>query len=1141
MNIQKNQKEIEQYAGTYYTQGSREGMHGVVSGGQANYGTQSGSSVHKAGSRGYSVDFSGGFIGNQAYENQGKTIEDVMTEASASNAALQKDYMTIMSHTMSDEDFAKMSEEGYHPGKMEPGEMVTIVDEIKAELAEAGVIVVGYNDDIDSEVLKEITGSEVRAQAILDAFRQYDIPVTEKNVEEAAAAMDLAEKLSQDTEGMKKYLLENHLPPTIENLYRAAYSGSNDAGVQGRGYFEEATVGYYGLKAEQVDIDALKDSLAKVIEESGYEVNEETLKDAAWIVENGIPLTKETLAQMEKINEVTLPITEEQAAMAAARALQDGKTAKEADLSSEESLLERAVRVQEEALSVTEEAIDKVIEDGEELNLRNLAAAERELQNAALPEGQGVSGESGRQENIGRSGQSEESGNSGHQNNPGSSEQAVIARRQMEEVRLLMSVQVNYRMLKQGISIDTTELSSLVEDLKKAEREIFDILLGRSERQEDKKAAGADSINVSAAEDISGLFKDTLGKVRAIPGMPASILGELLKVNETEFSRRVTIDAVYETGLARQNAYAAAEEKYEPLMTAPRADYGDSMKKAFGNVDDLLKEMDLEVTESNRRAVRILGYNTMELSEENIQAVKEAYSTVSRVIGKMTPAAVLDLIREGSNPLNMSMEELENRLASRDSSPMEEAEKYSRYLYRLEQNHEISQGEKESYIGIYRMLHQIEKRDGAAVGSLIHQGAEINFKNLLTAVRNHNRTGMDYSIDDDFGALNGALTDEGYRNSITKAIETAYNGRGQDQQQKEMQDQMQIQEQELSEADEKKAAYYRKLAGDIKENLLPQDVSAIINGEDISLEQLYDRQQAEAVDRSETAYQGEQTVIRQMEMAYLKEQAAEIRMAAEVSEEAVTMLTSYDMPATPDYLTAADRSLQDRGSMVRQVKQQAEYLDEKEEQRGVPVENGGLTGLLEDAIEDIKEHFTDSVSAKEAYEHLADRMEEILTVSSEEQDSRIQLKEISLAWKQISVARNLSREENYEIPMEIGDQLTSVNVCFRHNSRLEENVTITMDTEEFGKVSAFFEGEEISGYIVCEKQAGIEWLKSRQDAFTEEMQAKGMTVSEIKFIQSDRLDINNFAREADENNRTRMSSAKLYETAKTFMQSFMKA
>lgn len=1097
MNIQKNQKEIEQYAGTYHTQGAYGAMPSV----QGGHGAQNGNSVHKAGSRGYSVDFSGGVIGNQAYENQGKTIEDVMTEASASNAALQKDYMTVMSHTMSDEDFAKMSEEGYHPGKMEPGEMVTIVDEIKAELAEAGVVVVGYNDDIDSETLKEITGSEMRAQAILDAFRQYDIPVTEKNVEEAMAAMDLAEKLSQDTEGMKKYLLENNLPPTIENLYRAAYSGSNDAGVQGRGYFEEATGGYYGLKAEQVDIDALKDSLAKVIEESGYEVNEETLKDAAWMVENGIPLTKETLAEMERIGEVTLPITEEQAALAIARALQDGKAANDADLSSEESLLEQAVRVQEEALSITDEAIDKVIEDGEELNLRNLAAAEREVQNANL---------------------------SGQQNDHGSSEQAIIARRQMEEVRLLMSVQVNYHMLKQGISIDTTELSSLVEDLKKAEKEIFDILLGRSGRMEDIKASEP---GVSAAEDISGLFKDTLGKVRAIPGMPASILGELLKVNETEFSRRVTIDAVYETGLARQNAYAAAEEKYEPLMTAPRADYGDSMKKAFGNVDDLLKEMDLETTESNRRAVRILGYNSMELSEENIQAVKEAYSTVSRVIGKMTPAAVLDLIRDGSNPLNMSMEELESRLAEREGSPMDETEKYSRYLYRLEQNHEISQEEKESYVGIYRMLHQIEKRDGAAVGSLIHQGAEINFKNLLTAVRNHNRAGMDYSIDDDFGALSGALTDEGYRNSITKAIETAYNGQGQDQQQKDMQDRMQtqMQEQKLSETDEKKAAYYQKLAGDIKENLMPEDVSAIINGEDISLEQLYDRQQAEALERAES------------EAGYLKEQAAEIRMTADVSEQAVTMLTSYDMPVTLDYLTAADKTLHDRGSMVRQVKQRAEDLDEREEQRGVPEENGGLTGLLENAMNEVQERFTDSVSAKEAYEHLADRMEEILTVSSEEQDSRIQLKEINMAWKQISVARNLSREENYEIPMEIGDKLTSVNVCFRHNSRLEENVTITMDTEEFGKISAFFEGEEVSGYIVCEKQAGIEWLKGRQDAFTEEMQAKGMTVSEIKFIQSDRLDINNFAREADENNRTRMSSAKLYETAKTFMQSFMKA
>lgn len=1156
MNIQRNQKEIEQYAGMTDPQGVHGGhVHGSHHGAAR----EAGGSVHKAGSRGFSVDFSGGLPGNQAYDKQGKTIEDVMAEAAATDVSLQKDYMTVMSNSMSDEDFAKLAEEGYDPGVMEPEEAVTIVDTIKAELAESGTVIAGYNDDIDVETLKKITGSEVRAQEILDAFHQYDIPVTEKNVQDAQSAMEMAEQITkqlqsgtkEDLEGVKKYLLENHLSPVLENLYRAVYSGSHDADVQGRGYFAESTGGYYGRKADQVDVSALQASMEKVIKEAGYEVTQESLQDAAWMVETGLPLTAESFAELNHINQAIAGIT------------QDGRTANVTDFLGQESLLEKAVRVEQEAAAITDAAVDKVVADGDRLDLAHLTAAQEKIEN-----------EAGRQENtennaVRREAQGETAGQAD------ASDRSVYARRQMEEVRLYMSVQVNYRLLKQGISIDTTELSTLVENLKAAEQEIQRVLFGRAG---DGNDTGKDAMNTGDAamtsiKEMSALFQETISKVRAIPGMPASILGELLKENGTAFSQNVTVEMVYETGVARQSVYAAMEERYEPLMTSPMAEYGDSIQKAFRNVDDILQEMHLETTEGNRRAVRILGYNGMELSEENIRAVKETYATVSRVIDKMTPAATLDLIREGVNPLTISMEELENHLADRDGGSQEEMEKYSHYLYRLEQRNEITPEEKESYIGIYRLLHQVEKRDGAAIGSLLNQGAEINFKNLLTAVRNHRRGRMDYQVDDDFGALKEEIMGEGgYRNSITMAIETAYRAQGMagddggnghntedtkengDANGRNAEDTKENSDAngrnaESLEADSR-VAYYQKLAGDIKAGLTPEAVSEVFDAGDISLEALYDKQQEMARTQTQEAERADH--------AYLKEQAAEIRMAAEVSDQAVSMLLSFNMPATLDNLAAADSLLSDRGGMAGQVKKQAAYLDEQRAAsvseigsveasktvdgtaEGLPYSAAGsISDLLEDAISSLQEHFTDSVSAKEAYEHLADRMEEILTVSAEQQTDRIDVKEINLAWKQVSVARNMAREECFEIPMEIGGRMTSVNVRLCHSSTTENHVTITMETENFGKVSALFEGDKMSGYIVCDRSDGLAALKQQENAFQEEMRARDLPISEIKFIQSDRIDINNFAERADDINRTGMSSERLYQTAKTFMKVFL--
>ncbi|MDE6686367.1 MAG: hypothetical protein K2K17_03525, partial [Lachnospiraceae bacterium] len=74
---------------------------------------------------------------------------------------------------------------------------------------------------------------------------------------------------------------------------------------------------------------------------------------------------------------------------------------------------------------------------------------------------------------------------------------------------------------------------------------------------------------------------------------------------------------------------------------------------------------------------------------------------------------------------------------------------------------------------------------------------------------------------------------------------------------------------------------------------------------------------------------------------------------------------------------------------------------------------------------------------------------------------------------------------------------------------------------------------------VCDRSDGLAALKQQENIFKEEMQAKDLPVSEIKFIQSDRVDINNFAERADEINRTGMSSENLYQTAKTFMKVFL--
>ena len=137
--------------------------------------------------------------------------------------------------------------------------------------------------------------------------------------------------------------------------------------------------------------------------------------------------------------------------------------------------------------------------------------------------------------------------------------------------------------------------------------------------------------------------------------------------------------------------------------------------------------------------------------QEEVKALDEQ---MQRAFSNMKPAVTLEMIRRGENPLDMTMEQL-NQAAQeiQQENGTQEQERFSKYLWKLEQNHEISEEERSSYIGIYRLIAQVEKGDGAALGFLMNQGSDVTMRNLLRAVRSEKKSGLDYQVDDDFDGV----------------------------------------------------------------------------------------------------------------------------------------------------------------------------------------------------------------------------------------------------------------------------------------------------------------------------------------------------------------------------------------------------
>lgn len=935
--------------------------------------------------------------GANAYKEK-KSAEEVMMEAGNMDTQLTKDYMTVMSNTLSDDDYKKLSKNGYDPGELEPWETVTIVDEIKATMAKSGVVIEGYNDNLDSDKLAKITGSQTYANKIEnqsinstndnlklndsleDSFAKYDVPYTKENIKSANAALDMAKELTNPQDGAVKFMTENAMEPTISNMYTAGHAGATKAFLQNQGYFSEGN-GYMGYKAEsEMPLDTLNKQLIKVIENAGYEANEEILKDATNLVKEGIPVTEETIATYENIKDVEFPINEKDAADAIARSIKLGRKAGDANLT-------KSARV-------------------------------------------------------------------------------------LEEVRLHLTIEARYTMEKAGVNADVDKLARLVEDLKEAENRQFEALFGKS------YALTNEESGIDKAGMLS-LFNDTNAAVSNIESMHIGAVG-LISLQQTYSIKTVSEVAVsYESAqqpvsgeeeyekigdLTYRNRLAIAEARYEMGATEVRSDLGDRISNAFRNIPELLKELGIEATADNQRAARILGYNQMEISASSIEKVNETYDRITNVIDKMKPSRVLDLIRSGENPLELSMEELEKKLDVKELSPKDEAERYSHFLYRMDKNGDISEAEKQSFIGIYRMIHNIEKNDGAAIGTLMNMQGEINFKNLLSAVRTRHNKGMDLKVDDGFGALedivkNGLAIDD----EINVAFENALNNNSND---------------------------------------------SFANNEEAS-------------------------IIRE-----------EMEKAGQVPANAVEMIIENHVSATNNNLLAGGRLISNRGNFYKKAAELSDKSTKSSENVDNNVDNDSF---IEELFNKVNESFDDEISAKEAYNDVADRIEEVLSKETLEAGNSLDVREIAMSFKELHVARSLANEEWYEVPMEIGGEITSVSVKIRSGN--EKSVGIYTELESIGKIGAKFtyEEETIDGFVMCESGSFMKELEARKDDFISKIAGDGVT-AKMNFAQTDKISLNILTAKSDKLNNSDNSQGReaieskdaintktLYRAAKEFL------
>lgn len=1072
------------------------------------------------------------------------TAEEIMQQAANSNAQSKKDFMIVMSSCVSGEDLQKMQEEGFTPGSTDVETYVTIVDRIKVTLAKAGVEVTGYNDNLDLDTIEQIVGSRTDAGALVnelvgklsDALQESDMPVTEENIAELVSAVMEASGIGELSDDAVKYLVVNGKAPTIENIYKAQYSSTENI-RQSQGYYSEGQGSYgkyYAKKADSINWSNLEGRIDSVVKEAGLDTDAGTKAQAAanakWLVESGIELNADNLNKVTELRNLPLPMSRDDIAAMCVTAMENGKAPSEADMRGERSVAEQAHEIAEQAGRISDEAVHAVAESGKEMNIKNLAQAQEQIEKQQTDAPQSESGHVGSADMAGTERATDTANEYDTDTAAGGANaealKEVQARRQLEEIRLMMTEEANRHLLKAGISIDTTELSKLVDALRAAEERINAVLFQGESAEENAERAL--------------LYEETLTRTKELSGMPAAVIGKIL----SKFSQS-TLLHIHEAGKTLQNQLEnqlnqqgnknagqnpeqqqKASAAYETLMTEPRRDLGDRISKAFRNIDDILTDLGLETSESNKRAVRILGYNRMEINEDNINAVKEADSRVTGVISRMTPATTLQMIREQKNPLEMTMEELEAYLDSKDADPARDAEKYAKFLQRLDRTHNISAEEREAYIGIYRMFRQIEKSDGAVIGSLVASGAQMNFKNMLSAVRTAADKNMDVRVDDGFGGLEQLITKG-------KAIDTQINA-GYHQPPDHQSDR--------NDADAAaQEQYYARLSGEINDELAGRTDFSQIRSTDITDETTIEAF-ADTVKAARATNDGEQ--VRQEKAESLKSFQRDMHEVEQIDEQIINALIDYGQNINVDNIQAASTLIFERGSLFRQIiNGNTEGSDDDDAETADAADSeqtdSGLLALGDSFVENLTDAGRAGVSYKEIISEANKAVEQMLYTGSAD-NAKIDVKAAKALYKGLSLAGNLAREENYEIPMNIKGEITSVNLKIYHNASQTGKVAVTLDTENLGRVAAEFDvtKDRVSGMIVYENRAGKAELARLEEAVRQELGRAGDRKTGISLVHARSVDLNKFGQDRDAKSTAdaaKASTSELYQTAKAFL------
>ncbi|MCQ2749927.1 MAG: DUF6240 domain-containing protein [Clostridia bacterium] len=490
----------------------------------------------------------------------------------------------------------------------------------------------------------------------------------------------------------------------------------------------------------EFDVNNFEDNIKSVLQNEGIEITDENFESAKKLITNEIDVTKENVDRFNEVKHVikTLDAKEVVNKYIELNELDDNPQDVCLESNGRMNMLEEVVK----------DSIDKVSKDDNKLQLV-IDANKGKINNATLMDVIDAAEVDTPNLNV-------------------DTDLTTKLKKELNEVRLMFTAKSAYSIYSKGINVELAPIKETLKELQKVSKHAEMIKKGELLNNAYNTLADTKVRNFAIYKDVDQIKNSPLMQV-------AKLCKERIETNIFDVAKENHIEFTHEDVV----------KAYDDNMITSRYTLKGEYNIASRNISELLKSVNIEDNDLNKKCAIILSLTGKEVNEESINSIKSIETKLEFITNNATPKVVKSFVDEGVDITMLKIDELADRIQTKieelhisdSKANINNKEMLVDSIFDILASENIPLEVKDAMLGIYKVFNKITKYGNAGAGILGHDEEELSFTLRevfdATKVLERSRSGnaINQKIDDAFGMLEDIVEND---NNAKKTLDRSF-------------------------------------------------------------------------------------------------------------------------------------------------------------------------------------------------------------------------------------------------------------------------------------------------------------------------------------------------------------------------------